>query len=217
MASKVTADEPGRKRAVRALRRADRRLAAIIRHIGPCTLALARDPFRTLFGSIVQQQISMAAGAAIQRRLRDLCPRRRITAKAVLSIPAAKLRAAGLSKQKVAYVTDLAQHFAARKLTGAGLRRMSDEEVIAACTQVKGIGRWTAEMLLIFCLGRLDVWPVDDLGLRKAVGRMIGADELPSPKETQAIGEPFRPYRSIACWYLWRSLEGPLLPSVTPS
>ena len=219
-AARFKADRNGQaliRRALRALRRSDVRLATIINHVGPYRLVLTADPFRTLFGSIVQQQISMSAGATIQRRLRDLCPQRRVTAQAVLGIPNEKLRAAGLSRQKATYVTDLAQHFATRRLTAAGLRRMTDDEVIAAATQVKGIGRWTAEMLLIFCLGRLDVWPIDDLGLRKAVQRMCGHSAMPSTKEMQAVGEPLRPYRSIASWYLWRSLEGPLLPSVTPS
>ena len=205
------------RRAVRALSRADTKLSAIIRRIGPCRLKLTADPFRTLFGSIVQQQISMSAGATIQARLCDLCPRRRVTPTAVLALTNEQLRAAGLSRQKAQYVVDLAEQFASRKLTGAGLRRMRDEEVVAATTQVKGVGRWTAEMLLLFCLGRLDVWPIDDLGLRKAVQGMNGHRDMPNAKTMRAVGEPLRPYRSIASWYLWRSLEGPRLPSVTAS
>lgn len=156
----------------------------------------------------------MSAAVAIYERLRNLCPRARLTPAAVLALDRRALRGAGLSRQKAASVHNVAEAFASRTLTAAGLRRMSDEEVIAATTRIKGVGRWTAEMLLIFCLQRRDVWPVDDLGLKKAVGKLLGLDELPPAATMHEVAEPWRPYRTYATWYLWRSLEGPLMPGV---
>ena len=143
-----------------------------------------------------------------------LCPRRRLTPAAIMALDHDTLRAAGLSRQKAAYVRNMAEAFASRELSAAKLRRMSDDEVVEATTRIKGVGRWTAEMLLIFCLERPDVWPVDDLGLRKAVRNFLAMTEMPRPAEIQAVADPWRPYRSYATWYLWRSLEGPLMPGV---
>jgi DNA-3-methyladenine glycosylase II len=156
----------------------------------------------------------MSAAAAVQKRVNGLCPRGRVTPDAILDLSEDELRGAGLSRQKAKYVRALAEHFARGMLSSRKLRAMTDEEVIAATTQVKGVGRWTAEMLLIFCLERPDVWPIDDLGLRKAVRDFLGLDELPDPRTMQAAGEPCRPYRTYASWYLWRSLEGPLMPGL---
>ena len=125
------------------------------------------------------------------------------------------LRGAGLSRQKATYLRELSTAFASGDLSTRTLKRMPDEEVIAATTRVKGIGRWTAEMLLIFCLERPDVWPVDDLGLRKAVRQFLNLDDMPSAQTLNELAEPWRPYRSYATWYLWRSLEGPLMPGVS--
>lgn len=204
-------------RASRALRAADPTLGELIASIGPHRPIITPDPFTALLCSIVQQQISMSAAAAVQRRLRALCPRRRFSAKAILALEDDDLRSAGLSRQKIRYARDLAHHFASGRLSAAQLRRMDDEQVIAATTQVYGIGRWTAEMLLIFCLERPDVWPIDDLGLRKAVGRFLGSTNgaLPDAKTMRAAGERWRPYRTYASWYLWRSLEGPFMPGIS--
>ena len=190
------------------------RLAAMIARIGPHRPRISRDPFKTLVGSIVQQQISMSAAAAIQNRLVDACADRRLTPAALLSLRTPRLRKIGLSRQKALYLRDLAAHFRDGRLTAAKLRRMNDDEVIEAATQVHGIGRWTAEMLLIFCLERPDVWPVDDLGIRKAVRQYLGETDLPDKKRLDAVALPWRPFRSYASWYLWRSLEGPLMPGV---
>lgn len=173
------------------------------------------DPFVALFGSILQQQISMAAAAAVLRRVKGLCPRGRLSARAIAELRPEQLRAAGLSRQKIVYVHDLARHFLSGEIAPAALRRMSDEEVIEHTSRVKGIGRWTAEMLLIFCLERPDVWPVDDLGLRKGAQRFFGLAEMPSARSLRPMGDPFQPYRSYATWYLWRSLEGPLMPGIS--
>lgn len=200
---------------LRHLKRADARLAAIIRKIGPFRPAMTRDPFVALVSSIVHQQLSMKAAATIGRRLRDLCPRRTYTPDALSSLSDQQIRSAGISRQKLAYLRDLTAHFLDNRLSARRLRRASDDEAIELATQVKGIGRWTAEMLLIFCLGRLDVWPVDDLGLRKAAQRLRGAKKPLSIPRMQRLAEPWRPYRSIATWYLWRSLDGPLPPALT--
>ncbi|MCK4340173.1 MAG: DNA-3-methyladenine glycosylase 2 family protein [Phycisphaerae bacterium] len=200
--------------AVRHLRRADQRLGQLITHIGPHTPIITRDPFIALIGSIVQQQVSMSAATAIYKRLKGLCPRNRLTSRSILALDEDALRGVGLSRQKSAYVRNIASAFASRTLNAAKLRRMSDEEVIDATTCIKGVGRWTAEMLLIFCLERPDVWPVDDLGLKKAVRNFMNWDELPAAGSMNELAEPWRPYRTYATWYLWRGLEGPLMPGV---
>ncbi len=200
--------------AIRHLRRADARLGKLIERIGPHRPIITADPFAALVGSILQQQISMSAAAAVHRRLREACAHRRITPGNILALSPAQLREAGISRQKAGYLHSLAEHFASGELSTRKLRRMTDEEVIEATTRVKGVGRWTAEMLLIFCLERPDVWPIDDLGLRKAVRNFLGSSDLPSAAAMKAAGEPFRPYRTYASWYLWRSLEGPLMPGV---
>ncbi|MFH1746676.1 MAG: DNA-3-methyladenine glycosylase [Planctomycetota bacterium] len=203
------------RRALRHLRRADLRFGELIKQVGPYCPTITANPFNTLIGSIVHQQISMAAATTIQKRLKARCPRRRITPAAILALSDDDLRGVGLSRQKAHYVRSIAEHFASGALTTRRLRRLSDEDVIAATTRIVGIGRWTAEMLLIFCLERPDVWPVDDLGLRKALGRFLGRDDGVDAKSAMAVGDPWRPYRTYACWYLWRSLESPILPGVS--
>lgn len=210
-------DVERRERALLATRRLSKvepLMRALIRKVGPHRPIIHPDPFTTLLTSIVQQQISMTAAAAIRGRMQDLCPRRRFTPRAILAIDEARLREAGLSRQKALYVRDLAEHFADGRLKPAALRKMDDEAVIVATTQVRGIGRWTAEMLLMFCLERDDVWPIDDLGLRKAAQRYLGLAESPKADVMRDFGERWRPFRSYASWYLWRSLEGPLMPGI---
>lgn len=205
---------PAHRAATRALAKADPRLAAVIKRIGPFQPVITPDPFTALVGSIIHQQVSMSAAAAIHNRLRALCPRRRPTPAALAALSDAKLHGVGLSRQKVGYLRDLSEQFATGAFTTRKLRRMSDDEALAAAMQVKGVGRWTAEMLLIFCLERPDVWPIGDLGLQKGVRNLLGLDELPDADTMQSTGEPWRPYRSQATWYLWRSLEGPRLPGI---
>lgn len=194
--------------AARWLARRDPRMAALVRRYGPHRPAGLSDPFGALLASIVQQQVSMASAAAVTRRLRASCPRGKLTPQAILALREEELVAAGLSRQKRAYILGLAEAFASKRLTGMGLRAMSDEEVIAATTQLKGIGQWTAEMLLMFCLDRPDVWPIDDLGLRRAVRRFLHLPADPDRETLLALGERYRPYRTFASWFLWRSLEG---------
>jgi DNA-3-methyladenine glycosylase II len=196
---------------------ADVRLRRVITQIGPYTPVYTPQPFTALVGSIVHQQVSMAAAKSMLRKLRGLCPGGRVGPTALLRLSAAELRVAGISRQKAVYLHSLAEAFTSHRLTPARLRQMNDDEVIAAVTAVKGIGRWTAEMLLIFCLRRPDVWPIDDLGLRKAAQRLLGREEIPRPAELTKLAAPWRPYRSVATWYLWRSLENPVPPSIGPA
>ena len=216
-AAKLTAtqrrDQTARA-AIRHLARADQRLGALIKAIGPFRPSIDTDPFITLVGSILQQQISMSAAASVQKKLVALCPRRRIRPEHILNLSDNELRSAGISRQKCRYLRSLAEHFASGELSTRKLRSMDDEEIIAATTRVVGIGRWTAEMLLIFCLERPDVWPVDDLGLRKAAQAFFQLPEPPPPKTLLPLGDPWRPFRTYASWYLWRSLEGPFMPGV---
>ena len=200
--------------ALRHLKKADKRLAAVIRKVGPYALETMRDPFAALLMSIVHQQLSMKAASTIGGRVRALCPRKRLTPKNMMALADDELRGAGLSRQKVRYVRDLSQHFVDGRLKAAALRKMNDEEVIAATTQVLGIGKWTAEMLLLFCLERPDVWPIDDLGLQVALRKLLGKGKPLDKAKLQSFGEPLRPFRSYATWYLWRSLDGPIAPGI---
>jgi DNA-3-methyladenine glycosylase II len=168
-------------------------------------------PFDALAESIAYQQLSGKAAATIWKRVRALYPRRKyLDPKQVLTTPDEKLRGAGLSRSKVAAVKDLA----AKTIDGTvpttrRLAKMSDEEIIARLITVRGIGRWTVEMLLLFDLGRPDVWPVDDYGVRKGFAKTFGRRKLPKPRQLMKLGEKWRPHRSVAAWYFWRALDSP--------
>ncbi|WDT76424.1 MAG: DNA-3-methyladenine glycosylase [Candidatus Manganitrophus sp.] len=197
----------GFESACRALAEADPVLSTFIDAIGPCRLTHAPDPFVSLVEAIVSQQLSVKAADTIFQRLVAICPRSLVTPKAIFSIPKEELRGVGLSRQKIAYVKDLAGRWIAAEIRPKEFHSLPDEEIIARLVAVKGIGRWTAEMFLIFALNRTDVLPVGDLGLKKAVQRAYGLRKIPSPERIQKIARPWRPYRSIATWYLWRSLN----------
>lgn len=188
--------------AVAHLRAADQVLAAIIEAVGPCLLAPTGHSFATLADAIVSQQISVQAAATILARLQAALGGA-ITPAAVLAGEDEAMRAAGLSGQKVRYLRDLAAFAAAGRFDA--LPALDDEAAVAALTSVKGVGRWTAEIYLVFALGRPDVLPADDLGLRYAVRQFYGLDEAPPAKAVRALGEPWRPHRSVAAWYLWRA------------
>ena len=168
-------------------------------------------PFDALAESIAYQQLSGKAAATIWGRVRALYGKRKyLDPRAVLGTPDEKLRAAGLSRSKVAALKDLA----AKTLDGTvpsarALEKMSDEEIIERLTSVRGIGRWTVEMLLLFDLGRPDVWPIHDYGVQKGFAKTFGRRKLPEPKQLMKFGEKWRPYRSIAAWYFWRALDKP--------
>jgi DNA-3-methyladenine glycosylase II len=200
---------PDYQKARRLLVRRDPVLGGLIREIGPCGMASRQhaDHLTALLGSIVSQQLSSKAAATIFGRLRALFPEGAITAAAVMVVEDQALRGVGLSGQKLAYVRDLCARVADGRLRLEELDTLSDEEVIERLTAIKGFGRWTAEMFLMFRLHRPDVLPVGDLGIRKAMQRLYRLRKPPNPKRMLEIGEPWRPYRSVACWYLWRSLS----------
>lgn len=197
--------------AVNDLARADRRLAKVIRLAGPFTHRPEKmqSPFEALLRAIVYQQLSGKAAATIYGRLLACLPKRRAEwATAILAADDDTLRAAGMSWAKVAAVKDLS----AKTLDGtvptlARLKKMDDTEVVNHLTQVRGVGPWTVEMLLIFKLGRPDVLPVCDLGVRAGFRLAYGHEALPTPKELIAAGERWRPFRSVASWYLWRAVD----------
>jgi DNA-3-methyladenine glycosylase II len=173
------------------------------------TPALSIRPFDALAESIAYQQLSGKAAATIFGRVRALYPKRKwLDPEQLLATPEETLRAAGLSRAKTAALKDLAAKTIDGTVpTGRALIRMSDDEIITRLTAVRGIGRWTVEMLLLFDLGRPDVWPVDDYGVRKGFAKTFGRRKLPTPKQLMKFGEKWRPYRSMAAWYFWRALD----------
>lgn len=193
--------------ATNTLRERDPVLRGIIDRVGACTLILEGDAFRALAESIIYQQLATKAADTIAARFVALYPDRPFPGPTdVLETPNDTLREAGLSSQKVRYLKALAQRFANGTLDPSRFVAMSDEEIIEQLCKVKGIGRWTAEMFLIFSLGRPNVLPVDDFGVRKAVQRLYGLAELPSREQVREMGRKWEPYRTAATWYLWRSL-----------
>jgi DNA-3-methyladenine glycosylase II len=197
-------------RARRILARRDPIIAALIRTHGDCGLARAQhtDPFHALVQAIISQQLSTAAARTIGKRLRDLYDGQ-MTAVSIAATADTQLRSVGLSPQKVGYMRDLCAKVQSGELALRKLEALSDEEVIVALTQVKGIGRWTAEMFLMFRLHRPDVLPVGDLGIVNAIKKQYRLRKTPTPDRLMKIGEAWRPYRSVACWYLWASLGNP--------
>jgi DNA-3-methyladenine glycosylase II len=189
------------------LRRADQRLGAVIDHVGACTLRPSKGIYRSLFRSVLYQQLAGNAAAAIERRVYALFDGAVPPPADFLRASPEALRGAGLSRQKLAYLRDLAAKFADGQLRPQRLARLSNDELIAAVTTVHGIGVWTAHMLLIFSLGRPDVLPVGDYGVRKGMQQLYRLRELPKPQKMERIAAPWRPYRSIGSWYIWRSVD----------
>lgn len=199
--------DPDWKAAAKHLSRVDPTLAKIVRQVGPCTLAPRRDYFVVLCKSIFNQQISTKVAAVLFARFRSQFPRQRPTPQGVIEFlrgDPETVRAVGLSRQKAIYLRDLAEHFVDGRIPTRKLCRLDDEAVIEALVGVKGIGRWTAEMFLMFTLNRPDVLPVDDLGLREGVRDIFNLPERPTPKQVIEMGEKWRPYRTVATWYIWR-------------
>jgi DNA-3-methyladenine glycosylase II len=193
------------RKAQRHLSRRDPVLKTLIRQVGPCTMWHQPNHFFLLARSIISQQISTKAAESIGARLAKAVGRRGVTPKGILALSDEKLRGVGLSAAKTRYMRDLAEKVHSGELPLEQLHELEDEEVIQRLIPVMGIGRWTAEMFLIFSLGRMDVLPVDDLGLRAGVMQQYGLAELPKKAELVELGEPWRPFRSIATWYFWRS------------
>ncbi len=194
-------------RAAASLKRKDKMLRRIINQVGPCTIKPRRRYFVSLCDAIVSQQLSTKAASTISKRFRALFNRSTPTPEGVLQSTTELLRSVGLSGQKAKYIHDLATKFSDGTIPTKKLARLSDEEVIETLTQVKGIGVWTVQMFLIFVLNRPDVWPVDDLGVRKAVQIQFQLSELPHADKMNELAEPWRPHRTVAAWYLWRSLD----------
>ncbi|MFN3544053.1 MAG: DNA-3-methyladenine glycosylase family protein [Thiobacillus sp.] len=184
---------------------ADPVMAALITRYPDCVLGNRGDPFQTLARAIVGQQISVKAADSIWARFAGLAGT--VAPDAVAALDPDALAACGLSRRKVEYLVDLAGHFVDERIRPARWKRMDDEAVIAELTDVRGIGRWTAEMVLIFNLRRPDVWPVDDIGLQKAVAVHYLGGERPTPGALREHGARHAPWRTVATWYLWRSLD----------
>jgi len=188
---------------------ADKQLARIIAAAGPLEIEARRGAFKSLGRAIFFQQLAGAAARAIMLRVLTALgtdEERWFQPHQLLQATDDDLRAAGLSRQKVLYLRDLAGKFASGELTEDDFEHLGDDEVIERASSVKGIGRWTAEMFLMFTLGRPDVLPVDDLGVRRGMQITYGLPDMPKPDEMRTIAEPWRPYRSVGTWYMWRAL-----------
>ena len=197
--------------AVNFLKQSDPVLGQLIEQIGPCQLEASQqkgDLFSSLSRAILHQQLSTKAAATIHQRFLQLYPEKPFpSALDILNTPEEVLRNVGVSRPKISYLKDLADKVLSGLPTLEELEAMDDESIILTLTQVKGIGRWTVQMLLIFRMKRCDVLPVDDLGVRAGIRKVYGLDELPSRQTVERLGQRWKPYCTIASWYLWRSLE----------
>jgi DNA-3-methyladenine glycosylase II len=187
----------------------DPKLAKVIASVGLSTFTAHREYYRALGDSIIGQQLSVKAASTIKTRFRDLFGGDFPAPEAILAKSVEELRTAGLSGAKANYIRDLAQHIVDGKVVFDRLDEQSNEEIIKELTAVKGIGEWTVHMFLMFCMGRLDVLAVGDLGVRSGIKKLYDLDELPSPAEVTAIAKKYgwHPYESVACWYVWRFLD----------
>lgn len=197
--------------AINFLKQSDHVLGQLIEQIGSCQLDLLQqngDLFDSLSRAILHQQLSTKAAATIHRRFLQLYPEKPFPeALDILNTPEEVLRSVGISRPKICYLKDLAIKVLSELPTLEELEVMDDEDIIKMLTQVKGIGRWTVQMLLIFRMNRLDVLPTDDLGVRAGIRKVYGLNQLPDSKTILSFGQKWKPYCSVASWYLWRSLE----------
>jgi DNA-3-methyladenine glycosylase II len=184
-------------------------LAPIIRQVGPCTITPNQDYYQALVDAIISQQLSVHAARSIENRFRELFGGHFPTAEEILTIHADTLRSIGFSRAKAAYVLDLAAHVMEGKVRFDHMDELDNEAIIAELTEVKGIGVWTAHMFLMFCMGRTDVLPVGDLGIRNGIRKLYAFADSPSPEEITKLASDKRwhPYESIASWYVWQSLD----------
>ena len=192
---------------VRRLRKVDPILKTVIDRVGPFKLKQTKNHYHALARAIVGQQISGHAARTIWGRLEDLSAPEKLSAEVVIELSDDQLRGAGLSPQKLRYFRDLSQRIADGRLSLPKLARMSDELVVESLVEVTGVGVWTAQMFLMFSLGRADVFAPDDLGIKTAIKKLYDLEVPPNKVLAEQIAEPWQPYRSIASWYLWRSLE----------
>lgn len=207
MPASSTVTLPYADQAVRHLRAGDRVMGRLIDEVGPFRLKPQRNGFSMLVRSILSQQISMSAARSIRTRLETMVGTRRFTPDHIRPLSVQQLRSVGISAQKASYLLDLAEKAANKSVRFRNFRRLDDEAIIDELIQIKGIGRWTAQMFLIFSLGRPDVFPHDDLGVRSAIRNLYGLKSLPDKATCDRIAAPWRPYATVASWYCWRSLD----------
>jgi DNA-3-methyladenine glycosylase II len=194
------------QKAILHLKKCDPVMAAIIDRVGPCRMEFGEPTFSSLAEAIVYQQLNGKAAVTIFSRFAELAGKP-LTPDGILKLTEQQMRAAGLSKQKLSYLRDLAAQTKAGKLRFENLPHLPDQEVIAHLTQVKGIGVWTAHMFLMFALRRPDVLPTGDYGVQMAMRKHYRKRKLPKPAQMEKIARAWVPYRSIACWYLWKSMD----------
>ena len=204
------------RKGVRVLSKNDPVLAGVMRNVGPFTLKADPGGYKILVRSMLSQQISMAAARTIRGRLQALLPAGKMTAKNIDALSDEQLQSAGVSRQKQTYLRHLTSCTLDGTINFRRIPKESDDNAIAELIQVRGIGRWTAQMYLMFSLGRIDVFAPDDLGLRNAIARLYDLPEKPSRSELEQHAEKWRPYRTIASWYLWRSLEQKVIADEFP-
>ncbi len=194
------------RKAINHLKKSDPVLRAIIKRVGPCRMEFGEPVFHSLAEAIVYQQLNGKAAVTIFKRFAALAGEP-LTAEGIAKLTAEQMRSVGLSKQKSSYLRDMAERAIRGELSFARLPEMTDEEVIKHLTQVKGVGVWTSHMFLIFTLKRQNILPTGDFGIRMAMKKHYHKRKLPNPVQMEKIARPWEPYRSIACWYLWRSLD----------
>ncbi|HXM62044.1 MAG TPA: DNA-3-methyladenine glycosylase [Terriglobales bacterium] len=194
------------RKAIHHLKKSDPVLRAIIERVGPFRMEFGEPVFHSLAEAIVYQQLNGKAAVTIFKRFADLAGEP-VTPEGILKLTPEKMRAVGLSKQKSSYLFDMAERASRGELDFTRLREMTDEEVIKHLTQVKGVGVWTAHIFLMFTLKRPNVLPTGDYGVQMAIKKHYNKRKLPKPLQMEKIARPWEPYRSIACWYLWRSLD----------
>ncbi len=195
------------QKAILALREADPVLGELIDRVGPYRIHYLEPNFQALVKSIVYQQLSGKVAARIFSRLLEAGGGTRLTPRAALNITPRQMREAGLSRQKISYIRDIARRVESGELDFAAFGQLPDDEVTRSLTSLKGVGVWTVHMFLIFALRRKDVLPIGDLGIRAAVRAAYHLPELPTPRQVEELGSKWRPYRTVASWYLWRSVE----------
>jgi DNA-3-methyladenine glycosylase II len=194
------------RKAINHLKKSDPVLRAIIERVGPCRMEFGEPVFHSLAEAIVYQQLNGKAAVTIFKRFTALAGGP-LTAEGIAKLTAEQMRSVGLSKQKSSYLRDMAERAIRGELNFTRLPEMTDEEVTKHLTQVKGVGVWTAHMFLIFTLKRQNILPTGDFGIRMAMKKHYHKRKLPNPVQMEKIARPWEPYRSIACWYLWRSLD----------
>ena len=198
------------RKAIDHLKSSDPVMRRIIDSVGPYKISYSEPDFETLVRSIVHQQLSGKAAATIYGRLENAVARKgKIQPSGILKLGVDAMRPLGLSSQKARYITDLAEKTISKEVQFTKLQELEDEQVVEHLTQVKGVGVWTVQMFLMFALRRNDILPVGDLGIKNAMIKAYGLKTAPTPGQMEALTDAWRPYRTVGCWYLWRSLDGP--------